>query len=127
MRTRFLSAAALVLSAAFPAHADPVSDYMKSATQVLLLGQACAAVGKAPSHDATVVRTVADLVALGYEDAAAARAVDSLLKEKGPGVTAILEEEQAASGEAAVAYFCGATYPERLGLHEKLRASLGLR
>lgn len=120
-----LSLAALLAFSA-PALADALSDYMKSATQVLLLGEACSALGHAPQHDGTVVQAVADLVALGHGDREAAGAIDAMLREKGPSVTEALKEEAGAS-PAAAAYFCDTAYPERLSLHQSLRASIGLR
>jgi len=125
MKAVFLSAFLLAASVS-GAGAGQIDDYMKSATEILLLGQACAAIGHAPKHDGMVVETVADLVSMGYGDGDAAVAVDSLLREKGPGVTSILTDE-AASNPAATTYFCETAYPERLALHERVRASLGLR
>lgn len=123
--------AAVVLStvtAAVPAMAAEkasVADYLKMSTNVILLGHACFAQGKAKGHPELVVKVVSDLSKLGYAPVAAGQAVSSLIAEKSPETDAVLAEE-AAADPAAAAYFCDSAYPERVRAFEALRDAAGL-
>lgn len=123
---------AAVLISAAPAEASgkatgkaSVADYLKMSTNVILLGHACSAQGKAKGHAALVEKVVSDLSKLGYEPDAAEQAVKSLIAEKSAETDAVLAEETAGD-PAGAAYFCDSAYPERVRAFEAMRSETGL-